>query len=113
MTTENKNIHSAARKGFGTEENTALYETGRPSYSITVVDKILHRTLFDSFDIQSDNKKRRFTIVDIGAGTGKFTQVLVQRTEHYHSLYPHIEFNIIAIEPVEEMRKRFSKLLPS
>ncbi len=38
-------VHIASLEGFKTEENTATYEAGRPSYSITVVDKILNQTI--------------------------------------------------------------------
>lgn len=71
---------------FGTA--SAAYERGRPSYPGEVVAWLLPST-----DAQ---------VVEVGAGTGKFTQVLVARG-----------FDVTATEPDAGMRAALSASLPS
>ncbi len=82
-------IHKFAAKGF--DISTDAYERGRPEYSADAVDCLIHA-------LDLNNKK---LVADIGAGTGKLTKLLRKS-----------EANILAIEPVEGMRKKFSSVLP-
>ncbi|KAL8843629.1 MAG: hypothetical protein Q9170_000133 [Blastenia crenularia] len=74
-----------ATKGFA---KASLYDTHRPSYPPEVVDDLLSQ-------LQVKGIKNAL-IIDLGAGTGKFSQLLATRDEDY---------DIVAVEPHEEMRK--------
>ncbi len=84
-------IHAAASTGF--EFGADAYERGRPGYPVESVQKLVQE-----LNLASDK-----TVVDLGAGTGKFTRQLREACES----------KIIAIEPVAGMRKKFSAALPS
>lgn len=76
------NIHTAAKQGF--EKGADAYVRGRPSYPLDAVKYIT--SLVGNSGVT----------VDLGAGTGKFTELLALSTTA----------NIIAVEPVEAMRKQ-------
>lgn len=82
-------IHQTAAAGFsrGAEE----YERGRPGYPPEVVDHLVR-----VFAIGP-----RSTIVDIGAGTGKFTRLLAGTGAR-----------VVGVEPVAEMRAVFARAVP-
>lgn len=82
-------VHDAAAKGF--QVAALAYERGRPEYPDEAVHFLL-RTL----DISPGT-----TVVDLGAGTGKFTRLLTNSGA-----------KLIAVEPVEGMRSKFASLLP-
>ncbi len=86
---EELSIHPAAARGFarGADE----YEAGRPSYPAGAVDMIVRE-----FAIGPGS-----TVVDVGAGTGKFTRLLVPSGAR-----------VVGVEPVAEMREVFSRVLP-
>ena len=76
-------VHHAAAVGF--EANAAGYARGRPDYP-----PALDRWLCDEVGLGSGR-----TVVDLGAGTGKFTSRLLAT-----------DADVIAIEPVDAMRAR-------
>lgn len=82
-------IHDAAARGFarGAEE----YERGRPSYAAGAVELLVRE-----LSIGPDT-----TVVDVGAGTGKFTRLLVPTGAR-----------VVGVEPVAEMREVFGRVLP-
>jgi SAM-dependent methyltransferase len=82
-------IHPMANVGFGSSSQS--YERGRPDYPQSAVDCL----------VQELGLKPGATLVDLGAGTGKFTRLLVPSGAH-----------IVAIEPIQAMRERFSEILP-
>jgi ubiquinone/menaquinone biosynthesis C-methylase UbiE len=63
------------------------YEAARPGYPIE---------LLDALPVQADA-----TVLDLGAGTGKLTRVLVQRYAH-----------VIAVEPLDNMRAILERVVP-
>lgn len=77
-------IHDAASKGF---DNAKSYDAHRPSYPPAALSSLLNH-------LELENKPRS-KIVDLAAGTGKFTEVLAARLE---------EYEIIAVEPLAPMR---------
>ncbi|KAI9171365.1 methyltransferase [Paramyrothecium foliicola] len=78
-------IHNAATNGFS---DAQAYDAHRPSYPTGAVDSLLkHLRVAD---------KPGSKIIDLAAGTGKFTELLAQRGEHYE---------ILAVEPHEKMRQ--------
>jgi SAM-dependent methyltransferase len=82
-------IHTAAQVGFSTQAGT--YTQGRPDYP-----QALSLWLSDTLGIDA-----QACVVDLGAGTGKFTRLLAPLTEH-----------LIAVEPVQAMREEFGKSFP-
>lgn len=73
-----------AATGF---KNADAYDAYRPSYRPEIVDGILKNLGLVG--------KKNARVVDIAAGTGKFTEVIAAREE---------QFEIVAVEPVESMR---------
>ena len=82
-------IHQAASKGYQTAGDS--YDKGRPEYPEEAIQFLVR-------ELDITNGK---SILDLGAGTGKFTKLIAQTGA-----------NVIAVEPVEGMRKKFSELLP-
>lgn len=82
-------IHAAAQSGF--DADASRYERGRPDYPAEVTD-----WLRDSIDLEPGT-----TVVDLGAGTGKFTRRLLATGAR-----------VIAVEPVAGMRAKLTADLP-
>lgn len=83
-------IHRAAAEGF--ERGADAYERGRPGYPEAAISWML-----DQLGVSPG-----FTLVDLGAGTGKLTRQLVPSGAR-----------VIAVEPVAAMRETFGRVLPS
>jgi SAM-dependent methyltransferase len=81
-------MHEAA-KGFAKE--ALAYARGRPEYPVA-----LDQWLRDALRLDEER-----TVVDLGAGTGKFTRRLLATGA-----------NIIAVEPVSEMLAQLTRILP-
>ncbi|WP_066741336.1 class I SAM-dependent methyltransferase [Cupriavidus sp. D384] len=82
-------IHHAAAQGFSTQADT--YARGRPDYPAE-----LGTWLRDTPGLAPGK-----TVVDLGAGTGKFTRLLLPTGA-----------SVIAVEPVDAMRAQLSARLP-
>ncbi|MBK5437458.1 class I SAM-dependent methyltransferase [Pseudomonas sp. TH32] len=82
-------VHKSAQQGFSTQAVT--YAQGRPDYP-----RQLTGWLTDALQINPHS-----TVIDLGAGTGKFTRLL-------SSVAP----TLIAVEPVEAMGAQLKKQLP-
>lgn len=78
-------VAQAATTGFN---NASAYDVHRPSYPPEAVQSLLHHL--------SVANKPNAKIVDLAAGTGKFTELLAAREEQYE---------IVAVEPVAKMRE--------
>jgi SAM-dependent methyltransferase len=89
MTAEGTTVHRAAAEGFG--HNAADYERGRPEYPAEAISFLAAR-----LDLVPGR-----TVVDVGAGTGKLTRLLVPTGA-----------TVVAIEPVEAMRAELVRVLP-
>ena len=83
-------IRSVALKGFGKAAQT--YVRGRPDYPGELLSWLRQK-------LQIGPGK---TVIDLGAGTGKFTKLLLQT-----------EASVIAVEPVEAMRAELTAGLPA
>jgi SAM-dependent methyltransferase len=82
-------MHEAA-KGFAKE--ALAYARGRPEYPVA-----LDQWLRDALQLDEER-----TVVDLGAGTGKFTRRLLATGA-----------NIIAVDPVSEMLAQLTRILPA
>lgn len=82
-------VHNAAQVGFSTQ--AGAYTQGRPDYPHE-----LNTWLRGALGIGATS-----AVVDLGAGTGKFTRLLKPLTEH-----------LIGVEPVDAMRSEFAAHLP-
>ncbi|KAF2209918.1 hypothetical protein CERZMDRAFT_60985 [Cercospora zeae-maydis SCOH1-5] len=78
-------LNARALNGFA---KSTLYDQHRPAYTATGVQYLLEQLRVAD--------KEHATIVDLAAGTGKFTEALAAR---------HEDFRIIAVEPHEQMRR--------
>lgn len=81
MTDPAKRVHRAAHQGYSQSANT--YAQGRPDYPPQIAG-----WLADTLRVDAHT-----TVVDLGAGTGKFTRYLQQT-----------DARVIAVEPVASMR---------
>lgn len=78
-------LSNPAQQGFS---GSAAYDQHRPSYPAESVENLLRELKVAG--IQGAR------ILDLGAGTGKFTELLAKRPE---------KFEIVAVEPHDDMRK--------
>lgn len=78
-------IARSAAEGFA---NASAYDRHRPSYRPEAVEDLLVK-----LQVKGIENAR---IIDVGAGTGKFSELLAKRDE---------EYEIVAVEPHEGMRK--------
>ena len=83
-----KSLHSDARNGFSA--GASAYDRGRPGYPGVLVE-----SLATTLSISKDSK-----VVDLGAGTGKLTKLLLPYTD------------VIAVEPVAAMHSILSQSCP-
>ncbi|KKY29008.1 putative 2-heptaprenyl-naphthoquinone [Phaeomoniella chlamydospora] len=84
MSSKPSDINQYAQTGFA---NASSYDKHRPTYPPESVSHLL-----SAVEVSG---KQGATIIDLAAGTGKFTELLAQRPENY---------NIIAVEPHDGMR---------
>ncbi|MGO4280954.1 class I SAM-dependent methyltransferase [Cupriavidus sp. RAF20_2] len=82
-------IHNAAAQGFAAQADT--YARGRPEYPAE-----LAHWLHDTLGLAPGK-----SVVDLGAGTGKFTRLLAATGA-----------SVVAVEPVAEMRAQLAAKLP-
>jgi len=82
-----KDVHRSAAIGF--DRAADVYERARPGYPDAAVDWLIDHLHADGL------------VVDLAAGTGKMTRALVARG-----------LDVVAVEPIERMRRRLSEALP-
>jgi len=83
-------VHDAAARGF--QSGAAVYASGRPDYPEAIVG-----WLSDEIGLAPGK-----TVLDLGAGTGKFLPSLLKTGA-----------TVVAVEPVEGMRKELAAAFPS
>lgn len=82
-------IHAIAQEGFS--KGAAAYERGRPDYPAAAI----------AFMAEQLGLHGGAAVIDLAAGTGKFSRLLVTTGAQ-----------LIAVEPVAAMREQFSRVLP-
>src|SRR5690349_15856214 len=82
-------VHETARRGFAAAAD--VYEEGRPGYPSEAIE-----WLTAELELRPGS-----TVVDLAAGTGKLTRLLVPTGA-----------TLIAVEPVDEMRGALRRTLP-
>ena len=82
-------IHDAAAQGY--ERGAGDYEKGRPSYPADAIEALVRAA-----GIEAGTR-----VVDLGAGTGKFTRYLHEHAAH-----------VVAVEPVRAMRVAYGERFP-
>lgn len=86
---DSNHLSDKAVSGFA---NAALYDEHRPSYPPHAVT-----TLLEAAAVSSHEGAR---LIDLAAGTGKFTELLAKREE---------KFRILAVEPHHGMREQLTR----
>jgi trans-aconitate methyltransferase len=82
-------LKASVQSGFAP---AAAYDTHRPTYPSEAVDQLLQR-----LEIAGVTGAK---VIDLAAGTGKFTEILASRPER---------FTIVAIEPHDDMRRELER----
>ena len=95
-------IHPIAQGGFDKLDLSQIYDQVRPSYSRDVANFLLDKLGISISDASSDQPLR---ILELGAGTGKFTGTLQE-------VLRDSKVQIIASEPLLSMREEFGKKHP-
>ena len=95
-------VHHIAQGGFDQLDTSKIYERVRPSYSEDVANFLLDNLAIATFDASS---KQPLRILELGAGTGKFTGTLQE-------VLRDSKVQIIASEPLFSMREEFEKNHP-
>ena len=95
-------IHPIAQGGFDKLDSSQIYERSRPSYSEEVVHFLLDKLGIATFGASPSQPLR---ILELGAGTGKFTGTLQE-------VLRDSKVQIIASEPLLSMREEFEKKHP-
>ncbi len=73
------------------DQTAEIYERARPGWPTEALDHVLRQLALD----------RTSTVLDLGAGTGKLTRLLVDRFDH-----------VLAVEPLDGMRALLESLIP-
>lgn len=89
MSDDNASVHRSAARGFAARADA--YVRGRPDYPEAIIDWLRERL----------GLGEGRSVIDLGAGTGKFTACLLAAGAH-----------VIAVEPVKEMRAKIVQMLP-
>ena len=84
-----RRVHQAAARGF--QAAADAYERSRPDYPSQAIDRL----------VQELEIGRAATVLDLGAGTGKLTRMLI-----------HTGARLVAVEPVDAMRHTFVEAVP-
>jgi SAM-dependent methyltransferase len=88
--TQAMTLHRLAAQGYATAADA--YEKGRPDYPRAAIE-----LLRDTLRVDAAS-----TVLDLGAGTGKLTRLLAPTGAR-----------LLALEPVEGMRRKLSQMVPS
>ena len=94
-----------AAKGWSNPGISNIYEKTRPDYNIDSVEFLLEKV----GALEPHLGPEPFTIVELGAGTGKFTRAVLKVFEKRAVK----NFKIISTEPLKEMCEKFKEMVPN
>jgi ubiquinone/menaquinone biosynthesis C-methylase UbiE len=94
-------IHTAASSGYKSAHTTS-YNAVRSGYTPAIADYVIQLTT-----PQTSPSSRPLKVLDLGAGTGKWTVILRDAL-----IRCSIPCNVVAIDPVESMIEKLHELLP-
>ena len=98
------NSDSEAAKAWSTSSISDIYEKTRPHYNLDGVEFLLEKMGV----LKPHQGPEQFTIVELGAGTGKFTRDVLKVFEKQAVR----NFKIIATEPLQAMCEKFKEVVP-
>lgn len=103
------NINEAAKLGWSSSSVSGIYEKTRPDYDTDSVEFLLEKVGALNKHLGGTQEQEPFTIVELGAGTGKFTRAVLRVFEKRS-----VEnVNIISTEPIKEMCDKFKHMVPT
>lgn len=91
-----RSVHSIAETGFA-ESNVNRYNNVRPDYPKEIIDSFKDRLINDALT------KGKVNVLELGAGTGKFTNSFFEYDHDLHTMGN--ELNYIATEPSPAFRQ--------
>lgn len=97
------NVHNVAVDGFG-ETNVDRYNRGRPDYSFETVAQV--------GNILSGVVSTNPIVLELGAGTGKFTKSFLKQEVQFANSWNFKTENYIASEPSTAFRRNLEKSIP-
>ena len=95
---------SEAAKAWSNPDISSIYEKTRPNYNSDAVEYLLEKV--GAFEAHQGPEP--FTIVELGAGTGKFTRAVLRVFETRGVK----NFKIISTEPLQGMCEKFREMVP-
>lgn len=98
-------INVAAKDGWSAPFVSDIYEKTRPNYNMDSVEFLLEK--IGAF--QPHSASEPFRIVELGAGTGKFTRAVLRVFEKRAVK----NVKIISTEPIKEMCEKFKEMVPN
>ena len=98
-------MNKNAFKAWSSTAVSDIYEKARPKYNIDSVEFLLEKV--GAFKTHSASEP--FTIVELGAGTGKFTRAALSVFEKRSVK----NVKIISTEPIQEMCEKFKEMVPN
>ena len=96
-----------AAKGWSNPGISNIYEKTRPDYNIDSVEFLLEKV----GALEPHLGPEPFTIVELGAGTGKFTRAVLKLKVFEKRAVKN--FKIISMEPLKEMCEKFKEMVPN
>ncbi|XP_046855930.1 uncharacterized methyltransferase C25B8.09-like [Xenia sp. Carnegie-2017] len=98
-----QNVNDAS-KAWSHPKISSLYEKTRPDYNLDSVKYLLEKV----GALKKHSDLEPFTIVELGAGTGKFTRAVLKVLKQHN-----VEnFKIISTEPLKSMCDKFKEMVP-
>ena len=99
------NVNIQAAKAWSSQSVSEIYEKTRPNYNIDSVEFLLEKV----GALKDHSESQPFTIVELGAGTGKFTRAALKVFEKRSVK----NVTITSTEPIKEMCEKFKEMVPN
>ena len=97
-------VNGVAAKAWSSSTASNIYEKTRPAYNLDAVEFLLEQVNA----LVPHPGREPFTIVELGAGTGKFTKAILNVFERRSVT----NIKIISTEPLKEMCAKFKETVP-